>query len=113
LPSDREQIGFVAQEVREVIPEAVVTRADGYLELNVDPIHWAVVNAIKELAEENELLKKQNTQFEAKSQAIEAKSQAIEAENKEIKAKAQETEQRINLLLKVLCKKDQSAEFCK
>ncbi len=49
LPSDKEMIGFSAQQVRTVIPEAVVARADGYLELNVDPIHWTTVNAVQEL----------------------------------------------------------------
>ena len=44
--------GFIAREVRKVIPGAVKERADGYLELNVDPIHWATVNAVKELAGE-------------------------------------------------------------
>ncbi|QLY26834.1 tail fiber domain-containing protein [Bdellovibrio sp. KM01] len=85
LPSDFKKTGFIAQEVQKVIPDAVTTRKDGYLELNVDPIHWAVVNAIKDLykeitakfasheerltkveaelaviREQNELLKKQN-----------------------------------------------------
>jgi hypothetical protein len=49
LPSDFEKTGFIAQEVQKVIPDAVKVRPDGYLELNVDPIHWAVVNAIKDL----------------------------------------------------------------
>jgi hypothetical protein len=54
LPSENEIIGFVAQEVQEVISEAVVTRKDGYLELNVDPIHWAMLNAIQELKKEKD-----------------------------------------------------------
>jgi hypothetical protein len=49
LPSDFLKTGFIAQEVKKVIPDAVSTRSDGFLELNVDPIHWAVVNAIKDL----------------------------------------------------------------
>lgn len=49
LPSDFESIGFVAQEVQEVIPEAVSKGRHGFLELNVDPIHWAEINAIQEL----------------------------------------------------------------
>jgi hypothetical protein len=49
LPSDFQKTGFIAQEVQKVIPDAVSKRKDGYLELNVDPIHWAVVNAVKEL----------------------------------------------------------------
>jgi hypothetical protein len=43
--------GFIAQEVREVIPDAVKENENGFLELNVDPIHWAVVNAIREFYE--------------------------------------------------------------
>ena len=49
LPSDRPLTGFIAQEVQKVIPEAVHENANGYLEINVDPIHWAVVNAVQEL----------------------------------------------------------------
>ncbi|NDE90621.1 MAG: tail fiber domain-containing protein [Alphaproteobacteria bacterium] len=49
LPSDHTSVGFVAQEVQKVIPEAVKKGPKDYLELNVDPIHWAMVNAIKEL----------------------------------------------------------------
>lgn len=50
MPSDFEKTDFIAQEVKEVIPKAVSVRKDDYLELNVDPIHGAVVNAIKELS---------------------------------------------------------------
>ena len=49
LPSDHPMTGFIAQEVKKVIPDAVHENENGYLELNVDPIHWAVVNAVKEL----------------------------------------------------------------
>jgi hypothetical protein len=48
LPSEFQKTGFIAQEVQKIIPDAVKKRDDGYLELNVDPIHWAVVNAIKD-----------------------------------------------------------------
>lgn len=49
LPSDFAKTGFIAQEVQKIIPDAVKKREDGFLELNVDPIHWAVVNSIKDL----------------------------------------------------------------
>ncbi len=39
LPNDLAMIGFIPQKVQEVIPDAVKERSDGYLELNVDPIH--------------------------------------------------------------------------
>jgi len=49
LTSNHEEFGFIAQEVREVIPEAVTEGKDGYLSLKADPIHWAAINAIQEL----------------------------------------------------------------
>ena len=48
LPSDTEEIGFIAQEVQEVFPEAVNKGKDGYLDFNMHPINVAMVNAIKD-----------------------------------------------------------------
>jgi len=64
LVSPKPRMGFVAQNVQKVIPEAVTLhdddRGDGdYLELNVDPIHWATVNAVKELADQVDKLRKE------------------------------------------------------
>ena len=42
-------VGFSAQEVQEIFPEAVGVADDGYLNLNIHPILVAYVNAIKEL----------------------------------------------------------------
>jgi len=57
LPTDQQQIGFVAQEVQKVFPEAVTEAADGYLDFNMHSINVAMVNAIKELKAENDELK--------------------------------------------------------
>jgi hypothetical protein len=54
LPSDTKEIGFIAQEVQKLIPDAVTVAADGYYELNVHPINVAIVNAIKELKAEKD-----------------------------------------------------------
>ena len=43
-----EHIGFGAQAVQKIIPEAVTANADGYLMVNNDPIIWTMLNAIKE-----------------------------------------------------------------
>jgi hypothetical protein len=45
---ESEQIGFGAQSLRKVIPEAVTQNANGYLMVNNDPILWTMLNAIKE-----------------------------------------------------------------
>ena len=60
LPTDEEYVGFIAQEVQEVFPEAVNEGPDGYLDFNMHPVNVAVVNAIKELKAENEALKTEN-----------------------------------------------------
>jgi hypothetical protein len=49
LPSEPQEIGFVAQEVAEVFPECVTEGKDGYLDFNMHAVNVAMVNAIKEL----------------------------------------------------------------
>jgi hypothetical protein len=53
LDSKTEQIGFIAQEVQRIFPEAVTTLDDGYLSFNMHAINVALVNAVKELKSEN------------------------------------------------------------
>ena len=48
LPSEVEQVGFVAQEVQKVFPEAVHKGDDGLLDFNMHPVNVALVNAIKD-----------------------------------------------------------------
>ena len=59
LASTGEQIGFSAQEVQKILPEAVTTSRNGYLQLNVDPILWTMLNGIKEQDSELEKLRNQ------------------------------------------------------
>jgi hypothetical protein len=56
LTSKNEYIGFGAQAVQKVIPEAVTTNS-GYLQINNDPIIWTMLNAIKEQQKQIEELK--------------------------------------------------------
>ena len=52
LKSEGEHIGFGAQALQKVIPEAVTKNGDGYLMVNSDPILWTMLNAIKEQQKE-------------------------------------------------------------
>lgn len=52
LQSEGEHIGFGAQTLQKVIPEAVTKNGDGYLMVNSDPIIWTMLNAIKEQQQE-------------------------------------------------------------
>ena len=71
LPSDDEEIGLIAQEVRQIFPEAVSVRQDGYLDFNMHPIMVAYVNAIKELKRENDELQDKVNQLESRLSEIE------------------------------------------
>jgi hypothetical protein len=48
LNASGESVGFSAQAVQQVLPEAVSESAKGYLQLNSDPILWTMLNSIKE-----------------------------------------------------------------
>lgn len=48
IRSEGEHIGFSAQEVQRIIPEAVTKNDKGFLLINNDPIMWTMLNAIKE-----------------------------------------------------------------
>src|SRR5215213_71538 len=63
LASVGERIGFGAQAVQKVIPEAVTTSDSGYLMVNNDPIMWTMLNAIKEQQKEIVELKRQVRQL--------------------------------------------------
>jgi hypothetical protein len=65
ITSDGEHVGFAAQAVQQVIPEAVTTGANGYLMVNSDPIIWTMLNAIKEQQKEIVELKRQIRQLRA------------------------------------------------
>lgn len=59
LVSEGEHIGFSAQDVQRVIPEAVTTNGGGYLMVKSDPILWTMLNAIKEQQKEIAELKRE------------------------------------------------------
>jgi hypothetical protein len=60
-------VGFAAQAVQKVIPEAVTTSQSGYLMVNNDPILWTMLNAIKEQQKEIAELKGQVQKLRAAS----------------------------------------------
>ena len=60
LPSAREYVGLIAQEVEKVIPEAVETDKGEYLHLNNDAIIWTMLNAIKQLHHTTQQLHQEN-----------------------------------------------------
>ena len=59
LKSKGEHIGFGAQAMQKIIPEAVSKNDKGYLLINNDPIMWAMLNAIKEQQQQIEQQRQQ------------------------------------------------------
>jgi len=59
IKSEGEYVGFGAQALQKVIPEAVVRDSSGYLMVKSDPILWTMLNAIKEQQKEIADLKAQ------------------------------------------------------
>jgi len=68
LKSEAEYVGFGAQAVEQVIPEAVTRNSNGYLQVNNDPILWTMLNAIKEQQKEIEELRAELRQLREASQ---------------------------------------------
>jgi hypothetical protein len=60
IKAEGEHIGFSAQQVQRIIPEAVSKNDKGYLLVNNDPILWTMLNAIKEQQAQIEALRQAN-----------------------------------------------------
>jgi hypothetical protein len=95
LPSTEEQIGFVAQDVQKIFPEAVTKATDGYLDFNFHAINVALVNAVKELKVENDQLK-------VESEKLRNESDKLKAENELLKTKNDQIDQRLSNLEKII-----------
>jgi hypothetical protein len=67
LKSEGEHIGFGAQALQKIIPEAVTRSESGYLMVNNDPVIWTMLNAIKEQQKEIEHLKAQIRQLQPRA----------------------------------------------
>ena len=78
IKDDQEHIGFVAQEVEKVIPEAVSRNSRGYLLLNNDPILWTMLNAIKQQQAEIEALKRSAHEKDAQIQKLTQDAQELQ-----------------------------------
>jgi hypothetical protein len=62
--SDQPQIGLIAQEVREVVPEAVAERSDGYLAVDYSRLTPILIQAMRELrAEKDQQLAERDAQI--------------------------------------------------
>jgi hypothetical protein len=56
LDPQPQQIGFIAQELQQVLPQAVVAQANGVLSVNLDPLHYHLILAVQQLTKRIEAL---------------------------------------------------------
>lgn len=78
LKSSGEHIGFGAQAVQKIIPEAVSKNDRGYLLVNNDPILWTMLNAIKEQQQTIEKLQQENHKLKARNSDTETRIAIVE-----------------------------------
>ena len=64
--TNKKNIGFIAQEIMEVLPEVVNKNNEGYYTVNESSVNAVLVEAIKELKAENDDLKARLERLEAK-----------------------------------------------
>ena len=55
-----QDVGVIAQEVKEIVPSAVVEREDGYLAVKYDKLIPLLIEAVKALKAEIEIMKREN-----------------------------------------------------
>ena len=78
LKLEGEQVGFSAQAVQRVIPEAVTRNDKGYLLVNNDPIMWTMLNAVKEQQQQIERQQKQIATLMTSNAALNARWRGVE-----------------------------------
>ena len=72
LPLDKQFTSAIAQELKEIFPEAVEERTkNNIMSVNTDPIFWSMVNAIKELSAKVDTLLTENTALKARVTTLE------------------------------------------
>lgn len=78
IKSEGEHVGFSAQSVERVIPEAVTKNEQGYRLVNNDPIMWAMLNGIQEQQEQIVAQQKQIATLRSANAALNMRVRAVE-----------------------------------
>jgi hypothetical protein len=81
-----EHVGFVAQDVEKVIPEAVTRNSQGYLLVNNDPILWTMLNAIKQQQAEIQTLARSAHEKDAEIQKLAEQAQELQKVQRQMAA---------------------------
>jgi len=80
--SERNQIGFIAQEVETVLPDLVFTDEQGYKAVNYTGVIPVLVEAVKTLKKNNDTTKKENAELRATLVEVLKRLDTLEGRNK-------------------------------
>ena len=64
------QVGVIAQELQKIFPEAVVTMPNGYLGIDITPVFFATLNALKELDKKTQFEKERTKRLKSEYLAL-------------------------------------------
>lgn len=88
LPADKPQVGFIAQEVRTVLPEAVSTARDGVMSLQESKVVPILVEAVKGLNNELDRERSEYNRLKAESDRQNAVVVQLQHEVAELKRRS-------------------------
>ncbi|MEQ8626839.1 tail fiber domain-containing protein [Ekhidna sp.] len=85
--NETEHFGVIAQELQEIYPDLVKEGEDGYLSVNYTGLIPLLLEAVKELNEQNQILMAENDQLEEANNDLEARQSNDEARFAELESK--------------------------
>lgn len=100
------QVGFIAQELEEVLPEVVKKGGDTYRTVEYGQISAIAIGAIKEL-------KARQDAVHGMCQAYDREIASLRAEAAQAKDEAAAAKNEVEMMKRYLCGKDPSAPWCK
>ena len=110
LSSEKIQYGYVAQEIQELVPEAVAEGDDGFLSLHFDPIHITVVNAVQEL---KSLVDEMIDGLKSQIAELFGITDQLREENRQLQEKVDSQQQQIEQLKSAICDLNADAAVCR
>lgn len=76
--NNNKQVGLIAQEVEKIYPELVQTDLEGFKSIDYAKLTPILIEAIKELKQQNDTLKEDNLQLKTSIQKLDTKIESIE-----------------------------------
>ncbi|MBK8443492.1 MAG: tail fiber domain-containing protein [Sphingobacteriales bacterium] len=110
---EREHIGYLAQDLQKIVPQAVMEdgKGKGFLAVNYNMIIPVISEAVKELASERDAAKTENSELKNKVSALENKISVVQEENNTLQNRLDALEsslQKMNAAMQNCCLSDKT-----